>query len=149
MIREAILFRIKDLYEAAADGADADAVEKGDPERQPKVPKQEPPPETAQEEPGQEKAPDSDDPKDDEPGPDQEDALDLDGTAAEEGSGEVNKFVSGKSVQSVTVEDQSKVLPGAKEVILSFDQTSDALRILVTPTGRVVFLFKGQMHDIP
>lgn len=66
-----------------------------------------------------------------------------------EPSGAVNDEVSGKTVQAVTIEPKSKVLPGAKEVVLSFNESTDALRILITSTGMVKFFWKGQLHDLP
>lgn len=76
-------------------------------------------------------------------------AIDADGDAGEEPSGAVNDEVSGKTVQAVTIEAQSKILPGAKEVVLAFNETTDPLRILVTPTGMVKFFWRGQLHDLP
>lgn len=76
-------------------------------------------------------------------------AIDPDGTGGEEGSGAVNDYLSGKTVQAISIEPESKVLPGAKEVIVSFNETTDALRILVTTTGQVKFFLRGQLHDIP
>lgn len=94
---------------------------------------------------GQEPPPD---PTDGE-GPDDEEALDPDGDGGEDASGAVNDELSGKTVQAITVEPKSKVLPGAKEVVLTFNESTDALRILVTSTGQVKFFWRGQLHDIP
>lgn len=76
-------------------------------------------------------------------------AVDADGDGGEEPSGAVNDEVSGKTVQAVTIEPKSKVLPGAKEVIIAFNESTDTLRILVTSTGQVKFFWRGQLHDIP
>lgn len=76
-------------------------------------------------------------------------AIDPDGVGGEEGSGAVNDDLSGKTVQAISIEPESKVLPGAKEVVISFNETTDALRILVTATGQVKFFWRGQLHDIP
>lgn len=67
----------------------------------------------------------------------------------DEPSGAINDEVSGKTVQAVTIDPKSKVLPGAKEVVLAFNESTDALRILVTPTGMVKFFWRGQLHDLP
>lgn|SRR5574337_970386 len=80
---------------------------------------------------------------------DEEDALDADGDAGEEPSGAVNDEVSGKTVQAITIEPRSKVLPGAKEVVVAFNESTDALRILVTETGEVKFFWRNQLHDLP
>lgn len=80
---------------------------------------------------------------------DEHDAVDPEGDSSEEPSGAVNDEVSGKTVQSVSIEPKSKVLPGAKEVVLGFNESTDALRILVTPTGEIKFFWRGQLHDLP
>lgn len=82
----------------------------------------------------------------DQPDPD---AIDSDGDGGEEPSGAVNNEVSGKTVQAVSIEPRSKVLPGAKEVVLTFNESSDTLRILVTGTGEVKFFWRGQISDLP
>lgn len=86
----------------------------------------------------------------DQPDPDAEEkAIDADGDEGEDASGAVNNDISGKTVQSISIEPKSKILPGAKEVIISFNETSDALRVLVTATGQVKFFLGGQLHDLP
>jgi hypothetical protein len=87
--------------------------------------------------------------EEDEGAEDEADAVDAMGDADSDPSGEVNEELSGKTVQAITIEPKSKVLPGAKEVVLAFNETTDALRILVTPTGKVVFFYRGKMHDLP
>jgi hypothetical protein len=67
----------------------------------------------------------------------------------DEPTGAVNDEISGKTVQALTIEPKSKVLPGAKEVVLAFNESTDALRILVTATGQVKFFWRGQLHDLP
>ena len=104
-------------------------------------------------------APDGEDPNDDPAGPavdgsqpdpeSEEDALDTDGDSGDEPSGAVNDEVSGKTVQAISIEPKSRVLPGAKEVIISFNESTDTLRILVTGTGLVNFFWRGQIHDLP
>lgn len=80
---------------------------------------------------------------------DEVDAIDAKGDAADDPSGAVNDEISGKTVQAITIEPKSKVLPGAKEVILTFNETTDSLRVLVTGTGQVKFFYRGQLHDLP
>ena len=92
---------------------------------------------------------DEPDPEADDKADDEEDAIDQDGDSGDEPSGAVNDEVSGKTVQAVTIEPKSKVLPGAKEIVVAFNESTDALRILVTPTGQVKFFWRGQLHDIP
>lgn len=85
---------------------------------------------------------DEDDQSDDE-------VIDQGGNAGEDPSGAVNNEISGKIVQAITIEPQSKVLPGAKEVVMSFNDTTDSLRILITATGQVKFFWRGSLHDVP
>lgn len=90
-----------------------------------------------------------------EPGHDEDDnSGNTDGRHDGEGpddeqTGAINNEVSGKTVQSLTIEPKSKLLPGAKEVIVSFNESTDALRILITPTGNVKFFWRGQLSDLP
>lgn len=78
-----------------------------------------------------------------------DEGIDQGGNAGEESSGAVNNDLAGKTIQAITIEPQSQILPGAKEVVLSFRETSDSLRIIVTATGLVKFFLGGQLHDIP
>lgn len=87
-------------------------------------------------------APDDADPSDD-------DALDTDGDAGEEPSGAIANDITGKSVQGISIEPDSKILPGAREVVLTFQESTDALHILVTPTGQMKFFWRGGLHDMP
>ncbi len=82
-------------------------------------------------------------------GEDDEEAIDSDGTGGKEPSGAVNDELSGKTVQAITIEPKSQVLPGSKEIVLAFNETTDPLRILITQTGQVKFFWRGQLHDIP
>lgn len=77
------------------------------------------------------------------------DAIDADGDAGEDPSGAVSDELSGKTVQALSINPRSEILPGAKEVILTFNETTDDLKVLVTGTGQVKFFWKGQLHDIP
>jgi len=76
-------------------------------------------------------------------------AIDSGGHAGEDPSGAINNEISGKTVQSITIEPKSKILPGSKEVTLTFGDTTDTLRILITPTGNVKFFWRGQLADLP
>ena len=78
-----------------------------------------------------------------------DEGIDQGGNSGEEPSGAVNNEVSGKSIQALTIEPQSKILPGAKEVVISFNDSTDSLRILVTAAGQVKFFWRNQLHDLP
>ena len=77
------------------------------------------------------------------------DAIDKDGNSGERPSGAVNDELSGKTIQAISIEPKSKILPGSKEILLSFNETTDMLRIIVTSTGQAKFFWRGQLHDLP
>jgi len=68
-----------------------------------------------------------------------EDAEDVTG-------GKIADEITGKTIQSVTMEPKSKTLPGAIEVNFTFKEIQDPLKILVTKSGQVKFYFKG-LHN--
>ena len=81
---------------------------------------------------------------------DERDALDVRGDAGDDPTGRINDAVSGKTVQSVTLEPKSKQVPGAKEVVLSWNETTDELRIAFMPvSGKISFIWRGKTHDLP
>lgn len=60
--------------------------------------------------------------------------------------GKIADSVQGKTVQSITMEPESKILPGAQEVTLTFREMPDPLKILITKSGQVKFHFRG-LHN--
>lgn len=60
--------------------------------------------------------------------------------------GKIADQVNGKTVQSITMEPESKILPGAQEVTLTFREMPDPLKILITKSGQVKFHFRG-LHN--
>lgn len=91
---------------------------------------------------GEEEVPDAEDPADDE----LEDER-ADGEGDDDRSdGKVSKEIVGKSVQSISFEPKSKLVPGAAEVVFTFDQVADPLRIVITKTGQIKYYFRG-LHD--
>jgi hypothetical protein len=93
-----------------------------------------PPPDKEQE------VPDEEDPADDEIEADVEDDE-------SKPSGFSDELV-GKTIQSVTREPKSKILPGAEEIVLTFNEITDPLRILVSKTGQVRFFFRNALHNL-
>lgn len=93
-------------------------------------------------------APVGDLPVSDEPEADAELEQDVAGEedAEEVTGGKIADMITGKTVQSVTSEPKSKILPGATEITLTFREVPDPLRILVTKTGTVKFHMKG-LHN--
>lgn len=84
--------------------------------------------------------PDEQDPSDDE--------LTQDVEGEEPVGGEIAQELQGKTIQSITADPDSKMMPGAQEIVLTFNEIPDALRILVTKTGRVKYFFKGLHNDL-
>lgn len=64
-------------------------------------------------------------------------------------SGGIADEITGKTVQSLTINPKSKVLPGAKEVIFTFNEVSDPLKLLLTQTGQIKFFYRGKLSDLP
>jgi hypothetical protein len=54
--------------------------------------------------------------------------------------------LAGKIIQSVTMEPKSKLMPGAIEIVITFNQTPDPFRILVPKSGVPKFFWKG-LHN--
>jgi len=172
IVAEEVRRRIRELYEAQNDDSDDEDGEGGDHPRKPSTASAdtEPPrkgptrsgpkadtgsPDASSPEVDQDADPGGPAVDGDQPDPeaeasdDEEDAVDADGDAGEEPTGAVNDELSGKTVQAITVEPKSKVLPGSKEVVMTFNESTDALRILITPTGMVKFFYRGQLYDLP
>lgn len=71
---------------------------------------------------------------------------DAEEDAEEVTGGKIADAVTGKTVQSITMEPESKILPGAQEVTLTFREIPDPLKILITKSGQVKFHFRG-LHN--
>ncbi len=74
---------------------------------------------------GEEEPSDDPDAEDDEAGPEQTD--------------KVSDELVGKTVQSITANPKSKLMPGATEIVIQFDQIPEPLKILVTKTGAIKY----------
>lgn len=72
---------------------------------------------------------------------DTEDAEDVTG-------GKIADEITGKTIQSVTMEPKSKTLPGAQELVITFKEIPDPLKVLITKTGMVKFFFKGLHNEL-
>lgn len=68
--------------------------------------------------------------------------------ASEVTGGKIADEIQGKTVQSITMEPKSKTLPGAQELILTFNEIPDPLKILVTKSGQVKFFFRGLHNEV-
>lgn len=88
-------------------------------------------------------------PDDDQEVPDEEDPAD-DEIADDEGSNEakLGDEVVGKTVQSITMEPKSKLVAGAQELVITFSEIADPLKIIITKSGEVRFFFRGGLHNL-
>lgn len=92
-----------------------------------------------------EEVPDAEDPADDEIAAQ---AGEGDDDALEPRSGKLADDLVGKTVQSVTMEPKSKLIPGSQEVVLTFNEITDPLRIIVAKNGKLSFFFRGSLHNL-
>ena len=77
----------------------------------------------------------------------EKDVVDQDAEDAEDVTGgKISDKITGKRIQSVTMEPKSRTLPGAQEVVITFNEIPEPLKILITKTGQVKFHFKG-LHN--
>lgn len=117
-----------------------------------------PDPEQAPEEqmPDDSPAPEAGDPSEEEP-PElptgeepADDELEADAAGEEESQaepGSVAAELEGKTIESISLEEDSKIMPGSLEVVVTFRENPDALRLLVTKTGKLKIFYKGLHND--
>jgi hypothetical protein len=99
------------------------------------------------EEPADTDIPDEDVPAGDDPS-DTELSQDAEDPAEEEPEGgDISKEIAGRSVQSITLEPESKLMPGAKEIVVQFEEIPQPLRILIGRSGVIKYHFKGSIHN--
>jgi hypothetical protein len=88
------------------------------------------------------------------PAGEEEADFDLDALEAgeeppsEEEEGTVAGELSGKTIEGVTVDDDSKIMPGATEVVFSFRESPDAFRLLITKTGQIKYFYRGLHNEL-
>lgn len=90
-----------------------------------------------------EEVPTGDDPSDDEL---TRDVTDPD-SENEEPGGDVSDEVTGKTIQSITYEPESKMMAGAQELVLQFEEIPHPLRVIIGKSGLVKFFFRGSVHN--
>lgn len=155
MVREELAIHLREMMEGPKDdGSGEDVVDAAsDPAAQkdknvkPAAAKKDPKPDPKKAAP----AKDLPVPKEPEADPELEkDVAGDDGSedADEVTGGKIADQINGKTVQSVTMEPKSKTLPGAQEIVLTFREIPDPLKILVTKTGSVKFFFKGLHNEV-
>jgi hypothetical protein len=78
----------------------------------------------------------------------EESADEEDDEAGPADTDKVSDQLVGKTIQSVTANPKSKLMPGAMEIVIQFDQTPDPLKILVTKSGTVKYFYRGLHNEI-
>lgn len=160
IIREELSTIIKELYEADDDEKKEPEIGGADKDNDVEVPskstdntaptvgseKQDSPPEDEPKA-GDENIPDEEVPVGDDPS-DTELSQDVEDPSDEEAEGgDISKDITGRSVQSITVNPESKMMPGAKEIVIQFEEIPHPLRILLGKSGLVKYHFKGAIHN--
>lgn len=153
IVKEELANHIRELTEAPKDDkepsvVDADNEKKGKekqgdkdnkkpaPAKKDKAPKE---PEEPNELPAEDEPEDAELEKDVSDDDSEEDADEVTG-------GKIADDLTGKTVQSLTMDPKSKTLPGAQEIVITFREVPDPLKILITKTGQVKFYYKG-LHN--
>jgi hypothetical protein len=62
--------------------------------------------------------------------------------------GSVAAELEGKTIDTVSMEEESKIMPGAQEIVFTFHEVPEALRFLVTKTGKVKIFYKGLHNEL-
>ena len=65
---------------------------------------------------------------------------------SEEEEGTLAGELSGKTIQKISIDEDSKIIPGVTEIVMTFRESSDALRLLITKTGKVKYFYRG-LHN--
>lgn len=78
-----------------------------------------------------------------------DDELEDDMAGEESGAepGTVAADLEGKTIETISMDEDSKIMPGATEIVLTFRENPDALRLLVTKTGKIKVFYKGLHND--
>ncbi len=131
--RAALKEKSGEVVDAQSDDA-KDGKSKEDPKKKVPAPKKEAEP--------KKETPPKKEPEEDKSGEEEED------DEKEEAKSKISEELVGKTVQSISSEPKSKIMPGAQEIVITFDQISDPLRILVTRSGKVAYYFKGLHNEL-
>lgn len=95
-----------------------------------------------------EEKPSTDDPADDDLDKQAAGEEEDDDEVGAEDTEKVSDELVGKTIQSISANPKSKMMPGAMEIVFQFDQIPEPLKILVQKSGKVVYYFKGLHNEI-
>lgn len=77
-----------------------------------------------------------------------DDKLSKQAAGEDDGTGKLADQLQGKTISSVALEKKSKVVPGATEVTMQFEQGGEPLRILISKSGGVSFFYGGLHNEL-
>ena len=77
---------------------------------------------------------------------DDELADDLAGADTGAEPGTVAAELEGKTIEAISLEEDSKMMPGSTEVVITFRESPDALRLLIGKSGKFKIFYKG-LHN--
>jgi hypothetical protein len=72
--------------------------------------------------------------------------AELAGEEPEADPGSVAAEMQGKTIEAIEELPESDSVPGARELVMSFQGEEDKLRVIITPSGEVKYFWKG-LHD--
>lgn len=61
--------------------------------------------------------------------------------------GDISNDLIGKQLQSITMEPESKMMPGAREITIQVENYPHPLKILLGKSGLIKFFYKGSLHN--
>jgi len=91
-------------------------------------------------------SPDEEVPLGDDPA-DKELSQDVEDPKAPKTGGKISDDVVGKRVQSLTLDPESKMMPGATEIVVQFESSPHPLRILISKSGMIKYFYKGSLRN--
>ncbi len=158
IVREELARHVRTLMEGGPAVEDADKDKKSKEKEEPEAGEQGPvdpqqDPDNTSNKPkvvGGQKQPPTQELPDDEPADDKLDEPEEEEEPedGEDPAGDISDELAGKSIQSITMEPKSKLMPGAMEIVLTFNEITDPLRILVNKSGVVKFYWRGLHNEL-
>lgn len=61
--------------------------------------------------------------------------------------GDISDDLVGKQIQSITMEPESKMMPGAREITIQIENHPHPLKILLGKSGMIKFFYRGSLHN--
>jgi len=127
----------------------ATGAPEGDEPKAPPPGEESPPEQPADPEAGDQDIPDEEVPAGDPDPSDTELSQDVEdqGDEEEKEGGAISKEITGRQIQSIAYNPESKMMGGAHEVVIQFEEIPHPLHILLGKSGMIKFFFKGQIRN--